>query len=238
MQESPRLRIREIWSNSLPPPVNPFLWVEPNTTSKVSEDAISAVTEANMAVTIWTCTDWHGDICPGTTGNSQAVSSETLTFEGCWDWDSSRLKSLEDVGTKTNRDSSRVSLLTAPLMRIFVVRSSTKMWLCFVHNMYVSFFSRRPQAQHLTLCVCVCVVSFPDPVRHFGAPWRQFWILQAVQSCRRWASAPFAARLVLLYILQKLLKILRSGCGSKLSFWSLAYGLLKQLINTYTLYFI
>ena len=31
---------------------------------------------------------------------------------------------------------------------------------------------------------------FPDPVGHFGAPWRPFWILQAVRRCRRWASAP------------------------------------------------
>ena len=39
---------------------------------------------------------------------------------------------------------------------------------------------------------------FPDPVGHFGAPWRPFWILQAVRRCRRWASAPGAARLVFL----------------------------------------
>ena len=41
------------------------------------------------------------------------------------------------------------------------------------------------------------VDTFPDPVCHFGAPWRPFWILQAVRRCRRWASAPCAARLVL-----------------------------------------
>ena len=41
---------------------------------------------------------------------------------------------------------------------------------------------------------------FPDPVGHFGAPWRPFWILQAVRRCRRWASAPGAARLVFNYI--------------------------------------
>ena len=41
------------------------------------------------------------------------------------------------------------------------------------------------------------VDTFPDPLRHFGAPWRPFWILQAVRRCRRLASAPFAARLVL-----------------------------------------
>ena len=40
------------------------------------------------------------------------------------------------------------------------------------------------------------VDTFPDPIRHFGAPWRPFWILQAVRRCRRWASSPFAARLV------------------------------------------
>ena len=39
---------------------------------------------------------------------------------------------------------------------------------------------------------------FPDPVGHFGGPWRPFWILQAARRCRRWASAPGAARLVLL----------------------------------------
>ena len=43
------------------------------------------------------------------------------------------------------------------------------------------------------------VDTFPDPVRHFGAPWRPFWILQAMRCCRRWASAPFAARLVFLF---------------------------------------
>ena len=40
------------------------------------------------------------------------------------------------------------------------------------------------------------VDTFPDPVRHFGVPWQPFWILQAVRRCRRWVSAPFAARLV------------------------------------------
>ena len=40
------------------------------------------------------------------------------------------------------------------------------------------------------------VDTFPDPIRHFGAPWRPFWILQAVRRCRRWASAPGAARLL------------------------------------------
>ena len=34
------------------------------------------------------------------------------------------------------------------------------------------------------------VDTFPDPVGHFGAHW------QAVRRCRRWASAPGAARLV------------------------------------------
>ena len=29
------------------------------------------------------------------------------------------------------------------------------------------------------------VHTFPDPVGHFGAPWRPFWILQAVWRCRR-----------------------------------------------------
>ena len=33
------------------------------------------------------------------------------------------------------------------------------------------------------------VVTFPDPVSHFGAPWRPYWILQALRRCRRWASA-------------------------------------------------
>ena len=41
---------------------------------------------------------------------------------------------------------------------------------------------------------------FPDPVDHFGGPWRPFWILQAVRRCRRWASAPGAARLVFIII--------------------------------------
>ena len=45
------------------------------------------------------------------------------------------------------------------------------------------------------------VDTFPDPLCHFGAPWRPFWILQAVRRCRRLASAPFAARLVLLRFL-------------------------------------
>ena len=43
------------------------------------------------------------------------------------------------------------------------------------------------------------VDTFPDPVSHFWAPWRPFWILQVVQRCRRWVSAPGAARLVLFY---------------------------------------
>ena len=56
------------------------------------------------------------------------------------------------------------------------------------------------------------VHHFLDPVGHFGAPWRPFWILQAVRCCRRWASAPYAARLVLgikplsdLYDIQRLI---------------------------------
>ena len=40
------------------------------------------------------------------------------------------------------------------------------------------------------------VDTFPDPFGHFGPPWRPFLILEAVRRCRRWASAPFAARLV------------------------------------------
>ena len=43
------------------------------------------------------------------------------------------------------------------------------------------------------------VDTFPDPVGHFGAHWRPFWILQAVRCCRRWASAPGAARLVFVF---------------------------------------
>ena len=33
------------------------------------------------------------------------------------------------------------------------------------------------------------VDTFPDPVGHFGAHWRPFWILQAVRCCRPWTSA-------------------------------------------------
>ena len=44
------------------------------------------------------------------------------------------------------------------------------------------------------------VDTFLDPVGHFGAPWRSYWILQAVRRCRQWASAPFAARLVLIQL--------------------------------------
>ena len=29
------------------------------------------------------------------------------------------------------------------------------------------------------------VDTFPDPVGHFGAHWRPFWVLQAVRRCRR-----------------------------------------------------
>ena len=39
------------------------------------------------------------------------------------------------------------------------------------------------------------VDTFPDPVGHFGAPMRQYWIWRR---CRWWASAPLAARLVFL----------------------------------------
>ena len=38
----------------------------------------------------------------------------------------------------------------------------------------------------------------PDPVGHFGATWRPFWILHLVRCCRRWARAPGTARLVLI----------------------------------------
>ena len=46
---------------------------------------------------------------------------------------------------------------------------------------------------------------FQDPIGHFGAPWRPFWILQVVRRCRRLASAPFAARLVFITLLNKFL---------------------------------
>ena len=39
------------------------------------------------------------------------------------------------------------------------------------------------------------VNPLPDPVSHFGLPWRLFWILRVLWRCRRWATAPFAARL-------------------------------------------
>ena len=42
------------------------------------------------------------------------------------------------------------------------------------------------------------VNPYPDPVNHFGAPWQPFWILQAVRRCRRRASVPFTAWLVLI----------------------------------------
>ena len=46
---------------------------------------------------------------------------------------------------------------------------------------------------------------FSDPVSYFVAPWRPFWILQTLLQVfwgiRRWASAPFATRLVFLYFL-------------------------------------
>ena len=41
--------------------------------------------------------------------------------------------------------------------------------------------------------------AFSRPVRHFVAPWRLLWILQAVQYYRQWASAPGANRLVFCY---------------------------------------
>ena len=41
------------------------------------------------------------------------------------------------------------------------------------------------------------VDTFLDPIGHFGALWRPFWMLQEVWRCRRWGSAPIAARLVL-----------------------------------------
>ena len=41
-----------------------------------------------------------------------------------------------------------------------------------------------------------------DLLCHFGAPWRPFWILQAVRRCRRLASTPFAARLVFISALR------------------------------------
>ena len=32
------------------------------------------------------------------------------------------------------------------------------------------------------------VDTFPDPIRHFGDPYWQFWILQEIWHCSRWAS--------------------------------------------------
>ena len=59
------------------------------------------------------------------------------------------------------------------------------------------------------------VDTFPDPLCHFGAPWRPFWILQAVRRCRRLASAPFGARLVFFYLFTPIFilssEIARSG---------------------------
>ena len=77
---------------------------------------------------------------------------------------------------------------------------------CFSHFSSVTTFSHRSaRIKKLILPKLLRtpknlgVDSFPDPVRHFGAPWRPFWILQAVRRCRRLASAPFAARLVYSY---------------------------------------
>ena len=47
------------------------------------------------------------------------------------------------------------------------------------------------------------VDTFPDPVSHFGAHWRPFWILQAVRRCRQWASVPGDARLVFICLSSK-----------------------------------
>ena len=61
--------------------------------------------------------------------------------------------------------------------------------------------------QNFVLCALLAfgknlgVDTFPDPVGHFGAPRWLFWILQPVRCCRRWVSAPFAARLVFLIML-------------------------------------
>ena len=64
--------------------------------------------------------------------------------------------------------------------------------------------------------------TFPDPIGHFGAPWRPFWILQAMRRCRRWASAPFAARLVLwaLVIHNRDSFFLIDACSSVICLWS------------------
>ena len=47
------------------------------------------------------------------------------------------------------------------------------------------------------IIITTFVFSGHPTLCHFGAPWRPFWILQAVRRSRRLASAPFAARLVL-----------------------------------------
>ena len=66
----------------------------------------------------------------------------------------------------------------------------------------VATFSHRRSARIKNLfSLNLGVDTFPDPLIHFGAPWRPFWILQAVRRCRRLASAPFAARLVLTKLL-------------------------------------
>ena len=73
----------------------------------------------------------------------------------------------------------------------------------FSHFISVATFSHRRNARIKKLILRkltgtpknLGVDTFPDPLCHFGAPWRPFWILQAVRRCRRLASAPSAARL-------------------------------------------
>ena len=61
---------------------------------------------------------------------------------------------------------------------------------------------------------------FPDHVGHFGAPWRPFWILQAVWRCRRWACAPGAARLVFYkQLFYKKVSLIIAPQKSETNFW-------------------
>ena len=71
------------------------------------------------------------------------------------------------------------------------------------------------------------VDTCPDPVGHFGAHWRPFWILQAVRRCRRWASAPGATRLVFFLFFVYVLK-----CFKRIifKFWALVYYIFNYFV--------
>ena len=106
--------------------------------------------------------------------------------------------------------------MLARAVGVAVSRLATALVDCYFHRYFfphhfpVATFSHRRSAQIKKLILSKLTGApknlgldpFPDPVGHFGAPWRQFWILQywtPFWLLQAWASAPGATRLVFKY---------------------------------------